>query len=121
MSTTLSYSTNISVSTSDGLFFFSPEEIVRLEASSNYTYLYFVNRKPMLISRVLGEFEELLVQQGFIRTHRSHLVNRRYVQYVNAEGVITMQDASHAEISRRRKKEVMKTLRDNFRFTALAA
>lgn len=102
------------VSTAEGLYFFKSDEIVRLEASSNYTYIHFTNRRPLLIARVLGDYEEMLSNIGFVRTHRSHLVNRRHILYIDSEGKIIMQDDSRAEISRRKKKEVIRQLKNLF-------
>ena len=98
------------LSTSEGRYFYNPEEIIRLEASSNYTYIYFTNRKPLLISKVLGEYEEQLCAAGFVRTHRSHLVNKQYIMCIDASGNIVMRDRSKAELSRRKKKEVLRQL-----------
>ena len=109
------------VSTSEGLYFFYSDEIVRLEASSNYTYIHFTNRKPMLIAKVLGEYEEQLAIAGFVRTHRSHLVNKQYVTFIDGQGNIVMEDNSRVEISRRKKKEVLTELKKCFFQTRLAA
>ena len=100
----------IAVATLEGCYFFGPEEIIRLEASSNYTCIYFTNRKPMIIARVLGSYEDLLLELGFVRTHRSHLINKEYVRFIDGNGQIVMQDASRAEISRRKRKEVIRVL-----------
>jgi len=102
---------SLAISTSTGLFFFNPEEIIRLEASSSYTNIYFTNKKKILSSKVLKKFEELLLPFGFVRTHRTHLVNRHHIMCVTREGNIIMKDASIAEISRRMKPGVMKALR----------
>ena len=99
------------VSTLEGLFFLSPDDIIRLEASSNYTHIFFTNRKPLLLSRVLKDFTGILEPLGFLRTHRSHLVNRQHISSIDAGGHIIMYDASRAEISRRKKSEVLKCLR----------
>lgn len=112
---------HITVATAEGLYFFNAADIIRMEASSNYTYIYFTNRKPLLISRILGEYEEQLSSMGFIRTHRSHLVNKQHIVFIDGQGQIIMQDESKAEISRRKKKEVMKALRAVFTTQQLAA
>jgi two-component system, LytTR family, response regulator len=90
--------------------FFLPEQIVRLEALSNYTCIHFINHKPILMARVLREYETMLRPYGFIRTHRSHLVNAKHVVEVDENGSITMYDRSRAEISRRKRKEVFREL-----------
>ena len=99
------------LSTMKGTYFFLPEQIVRLEARRNYTLIYFFNRNPLLTSKMLKDYETMLEPYGFIRTHRSHLVNRNLIIKVDNKGKITMQDMSKAEISRRKKSEVMKALR----------
>lgn len=65
----------------------------------------------MLTAKVLKDYEEILEPLGFLRTHRSHLVNIKHVLFVDAKGKIFMQDQSRAEISRRKRSEVMRALR----------
>ncbi|MEO7307782.1 MAG: LytTR family DNA-binding domain-containing protein [Ferruginibacter sp.] len=100
----------LTVATCNGTYFFNADEILRLEASSNYTFIYFTNRKPLLMAKVLHDYEPLLCPAGFIRTHRSHLVNKRHVLFVNVSGDLIMSDDSRAQISRRKKDSVMKAL-----------
>lgn len=102
----------LAISSSDGMFFFNPNQIIRLEAESNYTRFHFVDKKPLVVAKTLGEYEELLTPHGFLRTHRTHLVNRQYVQSFQPEGFLLMKDNSKVEISRRRKEEVLDTLRN---------
>jgi two-component system, LytTR family, response regulator len=104
-------SNRIPLHTLGGVYFVKPEDIVRLEASSNYTNIFFTNKTRILTSRVLKEFALLLEPMGFIRTHRSHLVNRQHILFVDSHGNITMQDLSKAEISRRKKMSIMKALK----------
>lgn len=102
----------ISLSTSEGHYFFQPDEIVRLEASSNYTRIYFTNKKIMVSAKVLKTYESILEPYGFLRTHRTHLVNKNHILCVTSDGNIIMKDASVAEISRRMKSGVMKVLKN---------
>lgn len=102
----------ISIATLDGHFFFSPQEIIRLEASSNYTNIYFTNKRKMLTSKVLKEFAAMLEPMGFVRTHRTHLVNKQHVAFISHTGTVVMKDDSVAEVSRRMKSSVMKVLKN---------
>ena len=102
----------LALSTSAGLSFFNPEQIVRMEARSNYTNFFFTDRKPILVARILKDYEEILHAYGFIRTHRSHLVNKRYFSCVDIADNITMHDSSKAEISRRKKCKIMRVLKN---------
>jgi two-component system, LytTR family, response regulator len=97
----------IQLSVTEGVFDILPADIIRLEASSNYTFIHFTNRRPLLIARVLKEFEHLLGRFGFIRIHRSHLVNKAHISQVDNMGRVVMGDTSRADIARRRKGEVM--------------
>jgi len=100
----------LAITTTEGTFFFRSEEIIRLEAESSYCRFYFTNRKPLLASRTLKEFEEILKLHGFIRTHKSHLINTKYIQSVHSEGYAILCDQSRVEISRRRKNDVNEAL-----------
>ncbi|MEP7106385.1 MAG: LytTR family DNA-binding domain-containing protein [Ferruginibacter sp.] len=100
----------LSVRTSKGKEFFLPGQIVRLEAKSNYTRIYFTNRFSLVTARVLKDFELLLIPLGFVRTHRSHLLNKQYILQVLSNGTIIMIDNSTAEISKRRKAAVLRSL-----------
>ena len=105
------HSFTFSLATANGLFLFQTNEIIRLEASSNYTRIYFTNRTKLTSAKVLKEFDKLLVPCGFLRTHRKHLVNRQHISCVNKDGNVVMNDASVAAISRRLKKGVLQLLR----------
>lgn len=107
-----SHNTKIALATCKGTCFFMPADIIRLEASSNYTNIYFTNNTHLLSSKVLKLFVEMLKPYGFIRTHRAHLVNKQHISFVGVNGNIVMQDSSTAEISRRKKGEIMKALKN---------
>ncbi len=93
-----------------GTHYFLPEEIIRLEANNVYTTLYFEMRPPFIVSKVLKIYEELLKPFGFVRTHRSHLVNKQFIRCVTGDAII-MQDASVAKIARGKRSDCMRQLR----------
>lgn len=100
----------LAVSTTEGTIFLSPGETVRLEADGNYTRFFLTDRKPILTSRTLKEYDELLREQGFIRVHRTHLVNRNHIRSFTGDHHLQMSDNSAVEVSRRRWDEVKKLL-----------
>lgn len=102
----------LSIPTLKGRFFFSPMEIVRLEACSNYTTIYFIGNRKMLTTKVLKNYATMLEPLGFLRTHRGHLVNKKYVHSISGDSLI-MEDESVADISRRMKGNVIKALCHN--------
>jgi two-component system LytT family response regulator len=100
----------LALSTMEGVFLFDPEQIIRCEGENNYTRFYFPDRKPLLVSRTMKEFEDILSEHHFIRVHKSHLVNRKYIQHLDKEDLLWLTDGSHIGVSRRKKEELMKVL-----------
>ena len=105
----------IALSTSDGIHLFEISDIIRCESKDNYTQFFIKNHKPLLISKTLKEYEELLAEHGFERIHQSHLINLSYLKsYIKKDGgYVVMSDNSHLPISQRKRErlqEILKTL-----------
>ncbi len=101
----------LAIPTSEGIFFYLPADIIRIEGVNNYSRFYFINQKTLLTSKTLKEYEDILQNHGFLRVHKSHLVNRQSVTGYTADGWLQLSDGSRVEISRRRKEEVLATLK----------
>jgi two-component system LytT family response regulator len=101
----------LAVPTREGIHFFSPADIVRLEAMGAYTQISLADKRQHLVSKSIGEYEDLLAPHGFIRTHKSHMVNRLFVSFLDHEGCLVLRDGTRVEVSRRRKEEVGAALR----------
>jgi len=86
------------------------ENIIRCEASDNYTTFHIEDKKPILVSKTLKEFEKLLPKDQFLRVHQSHLINLNKVEeYYKTDGAyVLMEDGSTVSISRRKKDEFEK-------------
>ncbi|MEO6254488.1 MAG: LytTR family DNA-binding domain-containing protein [Ferruginibacter sp.] len=96
------------LNTSLGSFLIDSSTIIRIEASSNYSRLYFIDGKIMVTAKLLKWFEEKLSPHLFIRLHRSHLVNNRFLvshQHVGHE--LKLIDGNFIQVSRRRRKSVL--------------
>jgi two-component system LytT family response regulator len=107
----------LALPTSDGLIFIQISDIIRLQSDSNYTQFYLVGNEKILVTRTLGEYDELLKDHNFCRVHHSHLINlaqiKRYVK--NDGGYALMTDDSKVEISRRKKDEFLQMLEGQFK------
>ena len=64
----------------------------------------------MIVSRTLKDYEDILAEHDFIRAHKSHLVNKKFVKHFDKEGLLWLTDGSHIVVSRRKKEEVLKEL-----------
>ena len=101
----------LAISTVEGVFFYQPSQIIRCEGESNYTRFYLQDQRPMMVSHTLKDYETILVDYGFIRIHKSHLVNMRFVTRVDRDGFLWLQNGDSVPVSRRRRDEVMQMLR----------
>ncbi len=98
----------IALSNSDGIHLLDIVDIMRCESDDNYTKFYVKNRKPILISKTLKEYEEMLTEHGFARIHQSHLINLAYVKsYVKKDGgFVLMRDDVQLPISQRKREQI---------------
>ncbi len=105
----------IALSTGDGIHLFEISDIIRCESEDNYTTFYIKNNNPIVISKTLKEYEDLLTEHGFERIHQSHLINLSYLKsYIKKDGgYVVMADNSRLPISQRKKErlhELLKTI-----------
>ncbi len=96
----------LAVPTSAGAVFFSPIEIIRCEGEGNYTWFFLTNNRKHLSAKTMKEYEEILIQHNFLRIHKSHLVNRAFVNNYLNEGAVILTDKTKLPVSRQRKEEV---------------
>ncbi len=103
----------IALSNSDGVHLFNVSDIIRCESEDNYTTFYIRNSKPVLISKTLKEYEELLSGHGFERIHQSHLINLAYLKsYIKKDGgYVVMADNSQLPISQRKRERLQEILK----------
>lgn len=87
------------------------EEIIRLEADGNYTYIHRSGSKSYYSAKTLKEYDDLLLGSKFIRVHRSHLVNIEHIVSYDKQGLLSMSDGSIVEVSRRKRDFVQETLK----------
>ena len=101
----------LALPTKEGVHFLVPDEIIRCESLGNYTKFFAAGNRNYLISRTLGEYDTLLSPYHFIRTHKSHLVNRKHISFVDHEGFVVLKDGTRVELSRRRKEDVLAAMK----------
>jgi two-component system, LytTR family, response regulator len=79
------------------------QNIVRVEANSNYSKIFFCNEQPLTVAKVLHWFEDKLSNDFFVRIHRTHLVNRHFVASIEDKSLIHLFTGETFQISRRRR------------------
>ena len=83
------------------------DQILYLEGDINYTSFHFRSQRRTIIAHPLKHFEADLLPWGFLRIHRSHIVNSRFVKSANLlDNMLTLVDGTVLRVARRRVKEV---------------
>ena len=96
----------------NGFAIINVEDIIRCEGKRNYTRILFKNKSEKIVSRTLLEFEHLLSPLGFIRIHRSHLVNfQNVVRYLKSEGgMVELKTGELLKVSPKHKENLLNKL-----------
>jgi two-component system, LytTR family, response regulator len=109
---TKSQDEKIAIPTNEGLEFIPIKDILHIESSSNYSKLFLLDGKSILVTKLLKEFEDLLLPYHFFRVHNSHLINLKYIKkYIRGEGgQVVMQNGDVIDVARRKKEEFLKII-----------
>lgn len=99
----------IVLKTQENIYVIYLKDLIRCQSEKNYTYFYFTNRDRIIVSKTLKEFDDLLSEFNFMRVHRSHLINLKYIdRFEKADGgMVIMSDGSKVEVSHRKKEALL--------------
>lgn len=97
----------LAIAVKEGVFFFELKDIVCLEGYSNYTKFYFVQQKPLMVSKTIKDYEEILSEHDFFRIHKSYIINKKHIKRMDKDGMLWLSNNMQVSVSRRRKTEMM--------------
>ncbi|MEQ9307195.1 MAG: LytTR family DNA-binding domain-containing protein [Marinoscillum sp.] len=97
---------------SEKIYLIGVDEIIRCESEDNYTRFYLTEKRVIMVSTTLKEYETLLGAQDFFRCHQSHLINLNYFAHYDKRegGSVKMKDGSALPVSVRKREQLMKAL-----------
>ena len=100
---------NLAIPTIEGLLFADVSSIISCESDGRYTNIFFDEKKTVMASRMLSEFEELLAPSGFIRIHKSYLINTKHIKkYIRGEGgQVIMSSGKTLDVGRTYKQQLL--------------
>lgn len=98
----------ITVSTSDSAYFIPMEDIVKIEGLNNYSCIHLKDKSTLVASKTLKHFESQLNGFGFIRAHKSYLVNLIFVERIlNRDGgQILLKNGDTLDVTREKRIEI---------------
>ncbi|MEM9545618.1 MAG: LytTR family DNA-binding domain-containing protein [Bacteroidota bacterium] len=86
-------------------------DIVKITASGAYSQIKLQNGESHTVSKVIKEYQELLGEYGFFRTHQSHLINIKKVKtYYKGDHVVIMEDGEEVPVARNRKDDFLRAM-----------
>ena len=96
----------------EGYEFVDVATIIYCQAEGAYTKIFINEKKPMLISRTLGDVEELLSPEMFQRIHHSTVVNVNYIaQFLRTDGgSVVLKNGEKLSVSKAKKDMLMARL-----------
>lgn len=99
----------IMLPTMEGFEIMSINKILYCEAADNFTKFFFDEGQPLMICRTLKYFEDVLQPHGFLRIHRSYMINPSFVvRYSKGKGgYVTMKNNQELEVSANKKQEFL--------------
>ena len=102
----------IALTTLDGYIIVHYDEIIRCEANGNYTCVYFHDGSFLMLTKTLKHYASKLEPHGFLRIHKTHLVNLKYIRtYVKGKNpYVSLKDGSNVEVSLRKKQLLVENL-----------
>lgn len=96
----------------EGLEIIKAEDIVHCEAQDNFTKFFMQDGKTMLICRTLKHYQQSLEPLGFLRVHKSHVINIEHIKkYAKGKGgFVVMSNGAELPVSPNKKNDLLKLL-----------
>jgi two-component system, LytTR family, response regulator len=100
-----------------GFHVVSLTDIIYCEAEGPYTNFHLLDNKKVCVSRPLVDFELLLIDDNFLRVHKSFLINLHHTrEYRRGEGgVVILSNGAEIDVSRRKKDIFLEKIKDIFK------
>ncbi len=99
----------------EGYEIFEIDDIRYLTGEGNYTKFHFATHKEFMISKTLRDYEEMLEPFGFMRIHKSVVVNLAHIKkIIQKDSVdVLMSDGKTIDVARRRISELLDWAKEN--------
>ena len=102
----------IIVSDKDHIHALTLNDILYMEADGAYTKIYLKNQ-VMVSSKNLKNYQDLLVNSNFFRTHHSYLVNLNHMRrFDKADSVLVLSNQQQVSVSFRKKEALLERIKE---------
>lgn len=100
----------IGFKTKNGVEIVQPSEIIFCIAKGSYTKVV-TSEKQFIVAKNLSQIEKKCCFKQFFRSHKSYLVNTKFIQRIHEDKVELRNYPEYALISRRKYKEIFIALK----------
>jgi len=100
----------ITIPFNNGIKILPISDIVRIEANGSYSQIYLTDGEHFMSTKWLGYYENLLDKYGFIRVHKSHLVNLDMITQISFNEGVTLTNDAVFPLSQKNRKELIKRI-----------
>lgn len=101
----------VCISTSEGKYFFNPDELIYFEADGSYTQIFSTSKK-VYVSKNIKYFEEMLsAHPDFMRVHRSYLINLKSVLKYQNSNTVQLNNGAVIQISNDKLQDFLKRMK----------
>ena len=91
----------VNLQTADIIFVEAAQHVIKIHMNAG-------KRREYCFYTTISELEQHLVPQGFLRVHKSYLVNMAYIQKIQCQGV-TLQNGQVLRVSEKNYSSIKKT------------
>lgn len=94
------------------------KDVLYCEASGSYTNFHLIDKHVICTAKTILEYEELLKDAGFVRVHKSFLVNLLHIkEYIRGEGgSVILSDGKELEVARRKKDLFINKMKEYYKY-----
>lgn len=101
-----------------GFIFVKAGDVIHCEADGSCTWFHVTGREKLLVTKNLGEYEDLLGDKDFIRVHHAHLINRHHiVEFKKGNApIVIMSNGTSITVSQRKRDILLEYLHSSSGF-----
>jgi len=97
----------IAISSHTGVSFIDLNDIIYVEADSNYSTLVLMNGSRFIVSKTLKDMQGMLEESHFLRIHRQYIINLNHVQHLDrTKSNLTMVNKAELPVARNQKDKL---------------
>lgn len=99
----------IILKSSESIHLVDQDEIIFCQSDDCYTWIYTLKGDRILVSKTLKDYEDMLIDCGFYRVHKSYLVNLVHVVRFDKQdgGYVVLSNEHKVPVASRKKEELM--------------